>query len=142
MSFIFSTQYEGRACQSKSHDKSNWTAINTAIVVLGFIIWWPIGLFLLFWVESGRHIEQLLAAIGGCRSKIKSFKSKYVDDMESDNVIFNEYQKTQYDRITEIKDEIRARSQRFRDFRDDVKRREDEEEFNRFMASSPLRNES
>ncbi len=54
-----------------------------------------------------------------------------------DNVVFSEYQQTQYDRIREIKDEIKSRSKRFNDFRASAKRRADQEEFNQFMADSP-----
>ena len=59
-----------------------------------------------------------------------------------DNVVFNEYQQTQYDRIREIKDEIKDRSRRFAQFRSDAKRRADEEEFNRFMSEAPVRNDA
>ena len=53
------------------------------------------------------------------------------------NQVFNEYQQTQFDRIREIKDEIKERARRFADFRSDAKRRADEEEFRRFMDDSP-----
>ena len=55
----------------------------------------------------------------------------------SDNIVFNEYQQTQYDRIREIKDETDSRAKNFAEFRNDAQRRKDEEEFNRFMSSSP-----
>ena len=51
--------------------------------------------------------------------------------------MFNAFQQTQYDRIAEIKEEIRERSRRFTEYRADAQRRADEEEFNRFMANSP-----
>ena len=51
--------------------------------------------------------------------------------------MFNEFQQTQYDRINEIKHEIKTRSERFNEFRSDAKRRADKEEFDRFMANSP-----
>ena len=38
-------------------------------------------------------------------------------DARSDNVVFNEFQQTQYDRIKEIREEIRQRSRRFAEFR-------------------------
>ena len=41
----------------------------------------------------------------------------------SENVIFNEFQQTQYDRIREIKEEIKERTRRFSDFRERAKRR-------------------
>jgi len=52
----------------------------------------------------------------------------------SGNVVFAEYQKTQYYRIQEIKDEIRARSKSFAEFRSNAKRRADEQEFKDFMS--------
>jgi hypothetical protein len=55
--------------------------------------------------------------------------------------VFNTYQNTQYDRIREIKEEIRARAKRFSEFRADVKRRADEEEFNQFMSNAPERDQ-
>ena len=66
----------------------------------------------------------------------------FVTAGRTDNVVFNEYQQTQFDRIREIKDEIKERSSRFADFRANAKRRADEEEFNRFMSDSPIRGES
>lgn len=51
----------------------------------------------------------------------------------TDNVVFNEYQQTQYDKISEIKHEISERRKRFNQFREDVQRRVDEQEFEAFM---------
>lgn len=56
---------------------------------------------------------------------------------ESDNIVFNDYQQTQYDRIREIKEEIKNRAEAFRTFRFDAKRRQDQKEFEEFMASNP-----
>lgn len=57
----------------------------------------------------------------------------------SDNVVFDEFQQTQYDRIREIKDEIKERSRRFAEFRARARRRADEAEFNEFMSEAPPR---
>jgi hypothetical protein len=56
---------------------------------------------------------------------------------DSENIVFNEYQQTQYDRIREIKEEIKKRAIAFHSFRFDAKRRKDQEEFDEFMASKP-----
>ncbi len=55
----------------------------------------------------------------------------------SGNSVFNDFQQTQYDRINEIKHEIKTRSERFKEYRNDAQRRADQEEFNRFMANTP-----
>ena len=115
---------------------SNWSCFNITAMVLGFILFWPLGLFLLFWIMTGRSIKELpgqLRELWAIVTNWGGFESK----VSSDNVIFDEYQQTQYDRIREIKAEIKDRGRRFHQFRDDAKRRADEEEFNRFMSSAP-----
>jgi hypothetical protein len=56
---------------------------------------------------------------------------------QSGNVVFNEYQQTQYDRIRELKEEIKSRAQSFHLYRSDAKRRADEKEFKDFMSNNP-----
>ena len=105
-------------------------------MVLGFIIFPPIGLAVLVWTLMGRPIEDLPAWL---REKWNQFipgTSSYTFK-ESDNVVFNEYQQTQYDRISEIKDEIKHRAEAFRNFRFDAKRRQDQQEFEDFMSTNP-----
>ena len=113
--------------------------MNITGMVLGFILFWPVGLVILFWILSGRNVQDLPAAIkrkwsekfGGDKSMITN------DSDDSGNSVFNTFQQTQYDRISEIKEEIRDRSRRFTEYRADARRRADEEEFNQFMSSNP-----
>ena len=70
----------------------------------------------------------------------KNFSSKeqFAETAFSDNVVFNEYQQTQYDRVNEIKEEIKVRAKRFYEFRSDERRRADAYEFNKFMSNGPV----
>lgn len=122
----------GSGCCGKGH----WSGANIFAMVLGFVIFPPLGLVVLFWTLAGRPIQDLPAA---ARSKWEQFKSgnKAESQTHSDNEVFSEYQQTQYDRIREMKEEIKTRAQRFKAFRSDAKRRADQEEFDRFMSSSP-----
>lgn len=105
-------------------------------MVIGFVVFWPIGLMVLAWILSGRHVRDLPTAV-------RDLWSRFFSQTESrfhggtDNIVFNEYQQTQYDRISEIKNEIRERAKRFAEFREDIQRRRDRDEFDRFMASAP-----
>ena len=65
----------------------------------------------------------------------KAMVSSDVDD--SGNSVFNAFQQTQHDRISEIKEEIRDRARRFSEYRADAQRRADEAEFNQFMSNKP-----
>lgn len=130
------------ARRRSSHDGAglfgggHWSGANIAAMALGFIIFVPLGFVVLVWTLMGRPIQDLPAWV---RDKWHQFfsGSHTVSHGDSDNVVFNEYQQTQYDRIREIKDEIRRRSEAFRAFRFDAKRRQDQKEFEDFMATNP-----
>ena len=114
--------------------RARWSGVNIAAMVLGFVFFWPIGLIVLGWILSGRNVQELPGAV---RHLWSTLFDKSGDSVAGGNVVFHEYQQTQYDRIREIKEEIKARTQRFNEFRSDAKRRADQEEFDRFMSSSP-----
>jgi hypothetical protein len=130
--------HQYRHSQSNCCRKGNWSFMNIVAMVVGFILFWPVGLFLLFWNISGRDVKDLPSAI---QEKVSSmfngsfFSSKSPKDSADKNSVFEEYQQTQYDRITEIKEEIKERGRRFRNFRSEAKRRADESEFKEFMSS-------
>jgi len=115
--------------------KSNWTGLNIAVMVVSFVFFWPAGLVVLFWILAGRNVMDLPAAIKQKWDELRGSSHSFT--FNSSNVVFNEFQQTQYDRINEIKHEIKMRSERFKEFRSDAQRRADKEEFDRFMANSP-----
>jgi len=116
--------------------------MNIAVMVIGFVLFWPAGLFLLYWNLTGRPVSELPDAIRGLWYRITGNFRDHNGRQDSDNIVFNEYQQTQYDRIREIKDEIKKRADRFSEFRQGAKRRADEEEFNRFMSDAPVSSRS
>ena len=127
-------------CGNNMGKNARWSGVNIAGMVLGFVFFWPVGLVVLFWIMSGRQVQELPGAIREQWSRLFSGGSA-AGEFE-DNVVFNEYQQTQYDRIREIKEEIKNRSARFSEFRMNAKRRADQEEFNNFMAGGPYSNSS
>ncbi len=133
----------GRYCGAWG-GSGNWSGLNIAAMVIGFVIFWPIGLAVLFWNLTGRSVKDLPDTIRHQWSKVSGYWNNH-DSYHSggtDNSVFNDFQQTQFDRVREIKDEIKERSHRFGEFRSDAKRRADEEEFNRFMSDTPGRAES
>lgn len=104
------------------------------------VIFWPVGLFILYWILKGRNVGDIPQGMKNKWSKMTG-SNGMGRSHGSDNVVFDDFQQTQYDRIREIKDEIKERSRRFSDFRERARRRADEEEFNRFMNEAPVRND-
>ncbi len=122
----------------------NWSAMNIAAMVVGFVFFWPVGLLILYWNISGRDIKDLPGAI---QEKWSSMfgnplkNTKQHGSTISENSVFEEFQQTQYDRIKEIKEEIKNRAHSFKEFRSNAKRRAEEREFQDFMASNPSRDD-
>ncbi|MGV6858918.1 MAG: DUF2852 domain-containing protein [bacterium] len=116
--------------------KGHWSGMNIAAMVVGFIIFPPLGLVVLLWTLAGRPINELPGAVRDKWNQYAGGKKEMKPD-SSDNVVFKEYQQTQYDRINELKEEIRSRAKRFAAFRSDAARRKDQEEFDAFMSSAP-----
>ena len=130
-------------CKNK---RSNWSGLNIAAMVVGFVLFWPIGLFILYWIMTGRSVQtlpqevrKLWARLTGHGYLNEPFNFAEADN--SDNGVFNDYQQTQHDRISEIKEEIKDRARRFTDYRKDVKRRADKDEFDQFMGDAPIQPE-
>ena len=112
---------------------ARWSGINIAAMVVGFVFFWPVGLVVLYWIMTGRNVQELPGAVRDQWSRM--FNGSRAPQGHADNVVFSDYQQTQYDRIREIKEEIKSRAQRFSEFRMGARRRADQEEFDRFMAN-------
>ncbi|EAR60825.1 DUF2852 domain-containing protein [Neptuniibacter caesariensis] len=114
----------------------HWSAANIASMVLGFIIFAPLGFVILVWSILGNPVQELPGWIRAQWGRVvRGGKVKTVNGEE--NEVFNEYQQTQHDRISEIKEEIRKRAEAFRDFKANAQRRKDQQEFDDFMANKP-----
>lgn len=122
-------------CRTARSGKANWSTFNIAAMVLSFVFFWPAGLVVLFWILSGRNAKDLPEAIREKWYELRGSAQGFSD--ASSNSVFNDFQQTQYDRINEIKHEIKLRSDRFKEYKADAKRRADQEEFNNFMSSQP-----
>ena len=136
-----------RSCGGRRNGQrcgGNWSGLNIAAMVVGFVLFWPVGLFLLFWIITGGDVKGLPDAVRGLWSRIDDLLRGNGSDTRAttENVVFNEFQQAQYERIREIKDEVKKRAQRFRDFRANAKRRADEEEFDQFMSDAPAKDQT
>jgi len=120
--------------------RGDWSPMNIAVMVFGFMFFWPVGLLVLGWIASGRHVRDLPAALRELWTSVTGSgfgRTSLGARAASDNVVFDDYQQAQYERIREIKAELGERSRRFAEFRERSRRRADQKEFDRFMADAP-----
>jgi len=126
------TQKSGAKVRIKvcSDGKGRWSAINILGVVVAFSCLGPLGLAVLFWVLAGRDVTEIPQALQNAWYRLKGMKESgdwslgLSRDHVSDNVVFNDYQQTQWDRIQEIRDDMSRRREQFDTFRSNAKRRD------------------
>lgn len=114
------------ACTTRS---VRWTPVNIISMVLGFILFWPIGLVILFYILTGGDMSQVIERCGDwVRGKTTSRQGHAARRTGgTGNSAFEDYREATLKRLQEEEAEFHAFMERLRKARD-------KEEFDRFMA--------
>ncbi|AJY45198.1 DUF2852 domain-containing protein [Martelella endophytica] len=119
-----------------------WTPLTIALMVVGFIVFWPLGLVMLAYIIWGDRLNMNRSewkrsagrAFGSCRRSMKDSMRQADDRMSSTgNAAFDEWRRSEMQRIDEERrklDEMRAEFDRYTD---ELRKARDREEFDRFM---------
>jgi hypothetical protein len=116
-----------------------WHPANIAAMVIGFIVFFPIGLAVLFWnIWSSRHgqwqASPAFAGMGGAGFGQMPWSQTNRDlSRDSGNSVFEDYKKATLERLEEERRKLIAEQEAFASFMDDLKKAKDREEFERFM---------
>jgi hypothetical protein len=117
-----------------------WKPFNIAAIILSLVVFWPLGLFLFVWVLMDRQLRELPGIVQSQFNRLRAWMSSQhfsVRSTVSGNRVFDEFQQTQFDRIDEIKTEIKDRDNAFRDFKAAQDREVEVQQFETFMQKSP-----
>ncbi len=119
--------------------KPEWSFVTIALMVLGFIIFWPLGLAMLAYILWGERF-------GGSADKAETWvrekkdwarncKNRYRGHgrHSSGNVAFDEYREEQLKRLDEERKRLDDEVNEFHDYMRNLRKARDREEFDRFM---------
>jgi len=119
-----------RACS-----RGRWSALNIVLMIVGFAVFWPLGLAMLAWIiwgdEIGQKFEELKGQFRSFSDRAPSFRAGPFRD--TGNVAFDEYRDQELKRLEEERRRIDAMFAEFDSFLKDLRRVKDQEEFDRFM---------
>ena len=101
---------------------SRWTPIGIAATILGFAVWWPIGLAVLGYILWGGSIDDLISD-GFAKAKSAARPHR----QSSGNAAFDEYRA---ETLRRLEEEQAA----FDEYVEKLRQARDREEFERFMA--------
>ncbi|MCX5513599.1 hypothetical protein C3941_14350 [Kaistia algarum] len=119
--------------------RPGWTPLTIAMMVLGFVFFWPLGLAMLAYIiwgdripEFRRNAKSMKAdfsrSFGGCGAR-KSWNSA-----PSGNAAFDDYREAELRRLDEERRRLEDERAEFETFVRNLRRARDQEEFDRFKA--------
>lgn len=118
--------------------KPQWSPLTIALMVLGFIIFWPLGMAVLAYILWGEYF-------GGSREKAESWIARQKHSFKSHgcgsrgyrsstgNAAFDEYREEQLRRLDEERRRLEEERQAFEEHLANLRKARDREEFDRFM---------
>jgi hypothetical protein len=110
-----------------------WTPLTIILMVLGFMIAWPLGLLMLAYILWGDRIPEFQRGArvhtrtNGCFGY-----SRHAS--QSGNAAFDEYRQRELKRLEEERRRLDEERREFEAFVHNLRRAKDQEEFDRFMA--------
>lgn len=129
-----------------------WKPIEIIAMILGFIIFWPIGLAILFaklWHSRSDYAGDLPSFIQSkweqnvgryCHGHFRDFSDRHWDfrgfrgGMRSTgNLAFDDWREAELARLEEERQKLLAAEREFVEFMENLRRAKDREEFDRFM---------
>lgn len=121
--------------------KPQWSPLTIGLMVLGFIIFWPLGLAVLGYILWGEKF-------GGTADKAQAYWNKGCGYMRSNhkhgfgghnhassgNAAFDDYRAEQLRRLEEERNRLDAEIDAFHEYMANLRKAKDREEFDRFMS--------
>ena len=117
-----------------------WTPATIALMVLGFMIFWPLGLAMLAYVLWGDQLEMFKSdvnrATGTMREKFRSCgPGRRGPAKRTGNVAFDDWREVELSRLEEERRKLDEAAAEFDEYLRELRRAKDEEEFEAFMAA-------
>ncbi|HEX2215582.1 MAG TPA: DUF2852 domain-containing protein [Xanthobacteraceae bacterium] len=120
--------------------RGRWSALNIVLMIIGFAVFWPLGLAMLAWIvwgdEIGRRTSELKDQFRSFSDRAASFRPGAAGHgwrNETGNVAFDEYRERELKRIEEERRKLDEMRGEFESFLKELRRVKDQEEFDRFM---------
>ena len=119
-----------------------WTPATIGLMVLGFMVFWPLGLTMLAYILWGDRFEGFKR---GFRSEFRGAKegffgacrgrhARHYGPGRTGNVAFDEWREKELERLEEERRKLDEEARDFRNFVEELKRAKDREEFDAYMA--------
>lgn len=117
--------------------RPDWTPATIALMVLGFVVFWPLGLAMLAYILFGDRLKEFKrdanSKMDGMFAKCRTGGFRASAHPASGNVAFDEWRRAEMDRIEAERRKLDEMRQEFDSYMSELRRAKDQDEFDRFM---------
>jgi hypothetical protein len=112
-----------------------WTPLTVVLMVIGFMLFWPLGLIMLAYILWGDRVPEVRRHFAGMR---RSWSRDWAGCgprgyARSGNSAFDDYRERELRRLDEERRKLDEERREFEAFVHNLQRARDQEEFDRFM---------
>ena len=121
-----------------------WTPATIAMMIIGFMIFWPLGLAMIAYILWGDRLDSFKQDVSRTTDSVaKSFRNAgccgarrgYMHSQRTGNVAFDDWREAEIARLEEERNKLDETRREFDEHLSELRRAKDEEEFNSFMSS-------
>lgn len=117
--------------------RPDWTPATIALMVLGFVVFWPLGLAMLAYILFGERLRDFKRTanerVDGAFAGFRRSSRRYSPTFATGNMAFDDWRKAELDRIEEQRRKLDEMREEFDSYLRELRRAKDQEEFDRFM---------
>ncbi len=116
-----------------------WTPITIAMMIFGFMIFWPLGLAMIAYIIWGDRLDQITSEVNRATDSFAGSCSRRArhhgwGHQPSGNVAFDEWREAELERLDEERRKLNEMRKEFDEYSRELRRAKDQQEFERFMA--------
>jgi hypothetical protein len=130
-------QNEGVTMNQTALIRPEWTPATIALMVLGFVVFWPLGLAVLAYIIFGERLRGFKrdANVRADRlfAGLRRAGSGYNTHFSTGNVAFDDWRVAELNRLEEERRKLDEMREQFDNYVRELRRAKDQEEFDRFM---------
>ena len=116
-----------------------WTPVTIGMMVLGFMIAWPLGLAMIAYIIWGDRLEGFKRDMNRATDKMadtfKSATSSSSPVSRTGNIAFDDWREVELARLDEERKKLDEMRMEFDEYQRELRRAKDEQEFEAFMKS-------
>ncbi|HDZ72322.1 MAG TPA: DUF2852 domain-containing protein [Aurantimonas coralicida] len=116
-----------------------WTPATIALMVVGFMIYWPLGLAMLAYILWGDRLESFRRDVNRTTDRFfgglkRTGAVNPFAEARTGNVAFDDWREKELSRLDQERRKLNEAAAEFESYARELRRAKDQQEFDRFMA--------